>query len=1063
MRNFVKVLLVGTVLAGACVLLPNDSWAASQITGVSTTLKGWKKNIAALISDGTGGLEAGAAYVYTGGFFGNRNNPSNYTKIGDVKTNNIGQLVVRTEKDVYTMSRGNQITANKNITNAIHANNNAVTPEAAIAHLQASNRVPDGATVSVSKNKVTVTHNGNTSVYTQEGGSYRDQSGNIVATTGASGGRPNIASANMMDEKGSVASFVTNARTSNEAITMALHNQYPNAEVKINAAGNGGTIQIDGKDVPFSADVSSSSTGTRVRYTVEGNNNLKQDTLTPTEAGWKALGNTFAAVPEILFEDPAEAAAVGVVAGTVAPAAATATSTLGLTADAALMGVAATSATAASAIVTGGTVAVVAAGTALGYEIGSAAVEHADPVNQPSTGVAPTFQSDAIKNQLAKKLGVSKEDIIVTFDEKGNVKVSQVQKGSDGEKKITPVEATVRVTPTKGGSVDKVEVELDTVKDDYDDHLSKDAAEKEMQELMEGGQLEEVPQKPAEPAAEQNKEPTPPAEKAVEPAAEKGDGEANENPYNEHENYAKVKNIIQTMHAQYEQENLTPEIPAAGLNHNNVSVLGNLLGGEDLEFNREGTALGRLGKDIFNWTNDLDPNKGAYSMTQAQQETLKNLYGITFDAGTQQISFSGKEGDLGAGVVNYMKHLSEANGGKGYQSLLQDHAVNAQTVRAAPSAIAAAEAKLKAAKTPEDRQAAQAALDKIKKEDNEAKAAFQKTRAALEGFAQEARALHTQALTAATIAAADSNLTDAETAAVVAALSNNEFAAARDIVDKSLAANHINAEEAKNLMDNIATVENTNREAEAKEADLEKAEMPAAGPTETDMTDVLRTAAVVAMPFVTETELALRADVNILAGDIGEAVAVAEDTALSDVDVDASMPSTVSGAAMVVAELLKNATVDLKLLDETFEEEEKKPVIQMGGLAGAGSQTGVSATLNTPAEEEEEQEEEKKYLTDEQVNQIHEKRQMLLKQYVNAAVQISEGMNAVSNKFADRANVLISFSEGVQNEASAFGLTQDVGRYVLLESLRAVALSSAQMGVQAARMLNEQEVDNEIK
>ena len=180
-------------------------------------------------------------------------------------------------------------------------------------------------------------------------------------------------------------------------------------------------------------------------------------------------------------------------------------------------------------------------------------------------------------------------------------------------------------------------------------------------------------------------------------------------------------------------------------------------------------------------------------------------------------------------------------------------------------------------------------------------------------------------------------------------------------------------------------------------------------------------------------------------------------------DVDASMPSTVSGAAMVVAELLKNATVDLKLLDETFEEEEKKPVIQMGGLAGAGSQTGVSATLNTPAEEEEEQEDEKKYLTDEQVNQIHEKRQMLLKQYVNAAVQISEGMNAVSNKFANRANVLISFSEGVQNEAGVFGLTQDVGRYILLESLRAVALSSAQMGVQAARLLNEREVDHEIQ
>ncbi len=496
------------------------------------------------------------------------------------------------------------------------------------------------------------------------------------------------------------------------------------------------------------------------------------------------------------------------------------------------------------------------------------------------------------------------------------------------------------------------------------------------------------------------------------------------------------------------------------LNHDNASAIGNLLGGEDLGWSDNG-----------------------YTMTSEQAATLKNLYGITFDSANQQIRFSGKEDDFGADIMNYINQLSSVNGGKGYQSLLQDHAQNTNQYRYRQYAIDAAQVKVDEAQAKVKKlivtKGTQKEIQKAREELGEAQKALGKAKEDGKGDIDKYNATITELDSIVT--AAKKNYTIAKSAALSTAenffrndtvrsnqfadaINSSDFETARSLAYDALNNKTISSDEFEELNNKIATVEGTKAEADAKEAEVNQVQQGAETPREVDLQDLVRIGTVAMTPFVTETELALRKDVNVLAGEIGAAVGTVDDTALSDVDVDASMPSTVSGSAMVVAELLKNANVDLKLLDETFEEEEAKTVVQTGTLAGAGSQAGTSASLEVPEEEKEEKpEDEKKYLTDEQVALIQAKRQMLLKQYVNAAVQISEGMNAVSNKFADRANVLISFSEGVQNEAGAFGLTQDVGRYVLLESLRAVALSSAQMGVQAARLLNEREVDNEIQ
>ena len=71
-------------------------------------------------------------------------------------------------------------------------------------------------------------------------------------------------------------------------------------------------------------------------------------------------------------------------------------------------------------------------------------------------------------------------------------------------------------------------------------------------------------------------------------------------------------------------------------------------------------------------------------------------------------------------------------------------------------------------------------------------------------------------------------------------------------------------------------------------------------------------------------------------------------------------------------------------------------------------------------------------------------------------------MNAISNTFAERAKVLETAGAATGTEAQAFVLAQDAGRYVLFETLRGLALSSVQMGVQASRLLFENDIENEV-
>ena len=253
--------------------------------------------------------------------------------------------------------------------------------------------------------------------------------------------------------------------------------------------------------------------------------------------------------------------------------------------------------------------------------------------------------------------------------------------------------------------------------------------------------------------------------------------------------------------------------------------------------------------------------------------------------------------------------------------------------------------------------------------------------------------------------------------------------------------------------------------AEAQEAQANQIDAAKNG-VGADLTDIPRMVVEILTPLLAEDDLSLKADLNVKHGDIGEAVGAVDDTALgTDLGDDASSASTTVGAASMVANLLQSVSVDLGLLSEdvTFPEEEAPlQAGSAGGVVGQGSQTGSTPTAKAPPEEEK-KEDDTDPLSEKKRQEIERRREELMGQYVAAAIQVAEGMNAISNKFFDRAKILVQFSEGIQTEAAAFGLAQDAGRYVLLETLRGVALSSIQMGVQATRLLNEQvvEVKNE--
>jgi len=177
-----------------------------------------------------------------------------------------------------------------------------------------------------------------------------------------------------------------------------------------------------------------------------------------------------------------------------------------------------------------------------------------------------------------------------------------------------------------------------------------------------------------------------------------------------------------------------------------------------------------------------------------------------------------------------------------------------------------------------------------------------------------------------------------------------------------------------------------------------------------------------------DNDISVRRDINIHAGEIGEAVGAEDATSLADsvTSTGTTEASSVVEAANLTKPLLTSATVDLDLLSEEVKDD-----------------SGADATPEVKRQK------------------ITERRRQLLSQYAGAAIQVAEGMNAISNQFSDRVSVLLTRSASATAETPAYVLVQETGRFVLFETLRGLALSSIQMGVQAARLLNDQKVEVE--
>lgn len=300
------------------------------------------------------------------------------------------------------------------------------------------------------------------------------------------------------------------------------------------------------------------------------------------------------------------------------------------------------------------------------------------------------------------------------------------------------------------------------------------------------------------------------------------------------------------------------------------------------------------------------------------------------------------------------------------------------------------------------------------------------------------------------------------------AINAGDYDAADAAVDSALSQGLINQDTANNMKD--ATTEARNAQGEAgkmaEEAEANEVNPEPAG-VGADLFDALRTALMVLTPMLAEDHLSLRDNINIKAGEIGPAVGAVDSTALgTDQGEDASRATTVVGGAQLVTQLLQQATVDLGLLSEEvkFDEEETEERPANVGTTDISSTGGQQESYreeqetDTSSDDVTDEDDGDDALSEAKRQEIERRRAELMKQYVNAGIQIAEGMNAISNDFSARAEVLGQFSEGVQTESAGYGLAQDVGRYVLFETLRGLALSSTQMGVQASRLLFEQEV-----
>ncbi len=227
-------------------------------------------------------------------------------------------------------------------------------------------------------------------------------------------------------------------------------------------------------------------------------------------------------------------------------------------------------------------------------------------------------------------------------------------------------------------------------------------------------------------------------------------------------------------------------------------------------------------------------------------------------------------------------------------------------------------------------------------------------------------------------------------------------------------------------------------------------------PHEAKVADIIQLALEITNTLMTDNEFDEVKNVEIAAGDIGEAVGPVEPTALADSD-SVTPSGRITSAASSAATLLKMSPVDLDLLSTHVaqeEEENNTPALQTGlGGTSQGQGTGEDGTLNPPAPTP--------VVDSEYVKEIKRRRLELLRQTVNRVIPLAEGMNAISKDYFERADGFVSDLKPVVTQNGSLGGNQDVSRFVLFENLRASALTGAQMSVQSARILNEQEVVDE--
>ena len=489
------------------------------------------------------------------------------------------------------------------------------------------------------------------------------------------------------------------------------------------------------------------------------------------------------------------------------------------------------------------------------------------------------------------------------------------------------------------------------------------------------------------------------------------------------------------------------ELKSTSLTEDNVNILGfdNVFGERSI-WKADASKQPTLNSD------------GTITITSAQTDQLHNAFGVWVNSSGNVVSDGTA---LGQATVTAMQSA------KTFQTDLKN-------LQSASAAVSTAETNVRIAQADLDRspnsESAKKALTEAKQELSDAQANQTAAEVPVNQHIQNLENVKTEARnslndTLNSYHEVGPNAEGFEYNAFKVGLNNDldagNYNAANGRIDQALKDGLITEDQANTLKNKVAGIETADGNLnEAKEAKNESTNTQVSI-REVNAVDVARIVLEVLAVTEAENDLSIQEDINIKAGEIGEAVGAVDETVLAtDTGEDASSASTIVNAAATVKSLLQAAVVDLGLLSEDVSTSEGDTAISsdIGGLAVMESQTGNLSEVTTNNDNGGNDN-----TTDPVVEAkrkvIEQRREDLMGQYAAAAIQVAEGMNAISNKFFDRANVLVSFSTNIQTESAAFGLAQDTGRYVLLEALRNVALSSIQMGVQATRLLNEQTVE----